>query len=374
MTAQWTRLLLVGSMALFLVLRETPAQTAVTGGQKVELTLAFSATADPTDRMLFLKPWAQRFPILSRGRLSIRFQEWTDPGTGSLFDLLATGKADIVWAPISTDPGRFPLLEVFELPFMAWPAEAGSQALMAFHRTRGAAAGPHPHVLLVHADAPAWLHAAGAPIRRVEDFAGRRIYAPTRAMRGFVEGLGGTAATSPKNVGAALAHGQLDGALMSFKSATATGVVQASRFHVQPGPLAGDDPDRAPGLFTIVYVLAMSAQVYAALPDDLRRLLDTNASQAFAEQAGRTWDSVDYLDERNARGEGHVFYSLAGRELQAWAQAGRQVADRWVEAITRRGHDGRALLREARELLARHAVVLGERREARTKPGRGKGG
>jgi TRAP-type C4-dicarboxylate transport system substrate-binding protein len=245
---------------------------------------------------------------------------------------------------------------------------------MAFHGARKAAADSRLHVLLVHADAPAWLHAGGAPMRRVEDFAGRRIYAPTRAMRGFVEGLGGIAATSPKNVGAALARGLLDGALMPFKSATPAGVVEATRFHVQAGPFSGDDRNPAPGLFTIVHVLAMSAQVYAALPDDLRRLLDTNANQAFAEQAGRTWDSVDYLDERRARSEGHVFYSLAGRELQAWAQAGRRVADRWVQAMTRRGQDGPALLREARELLARYVVVLGERREARTKPGRGKGG
>ncbi|MFQ5774395.1 MAG: hypothetical protein ACE5GS_07770 [Kiloniellaceae bacterium] len=354
----------------------TAAPAATRGAaQEVRLTLAHPAAETSHAHMRFLKPWAQRLPILSGGRLRVAIE----PGAGPVADLaarLAAGGIDLAWLPAAAVLGPGARVEAFELPFMAWPAEAASQAAMAFLDRNGAPKAADVRVILLHVGAPAVLHTRAPPVRRIEDLRGRRLYAPTRALRAFLREAGAepVGPAVGEDIAALLAQGRLDGAVMSFAEAAPAGVIDAARFHTLAGRPPGGATARRPELGAVVYALVANARRYDALPEDLRRVMADSAGAALAEATGRSWDKFDQLNRRNARTSGHVFYRLPAAERRRWRQAGAAVIREWIAAADATGLDGAALVREARELIARYHALMDDRIEARTRPGRGKGG
>jgi TRAP-type C4-dicarboxylate transport system substrate-binding protein len=350
---------------------------AAVAAETVQLTLAHEAGTRAKAHTLFLKPWAQRLSFASAGRLDVKIEATDGAARGSsLFQRLAAGEIDLIWAPIGELTVGFADIEVFELPFMAWPAEATSQAALAFQRVQGEALRPEIEVLFLHTDAPVWLHMARRPARRPEDLKSRRLYAPTRTLRALIAQAGGEAVQpeDPAALAPMLRRGELDGAILSFAAAATLGIVEATRYHTQLDRPPAPSRARRPGLATQVHVLAVNALRYRDLPEDARRLLVESAGQALAVSAGRTWDSLDRLIRRTARTEGHVFYQATDTELQDWHEAARTVLEAWTAAAVARGRDGKALFRQARALIARYYVLMAEEDEARTRPTRDKGG
>jgi TRAP-type C4-dicarboxylate transport system substrate-binding protein len=83
----------------------------------------------------FLAPWAQKVMAESNGRIKIDiFPAMQLGGTPpQLFDQARDGVADLVWTLPGNTPGRFPAIEVFELPFVPHrKAIVNSKALQEF--------------------------------------------------------------------------------------------------------------------------------------------------------------------------------------------------------------------------------------------------
>jgi len=77
-----------------------------------------------------LIPWAEKVTADSGGKLKVEvFSAMALGGTPpQLIDQARDGVVDIVWTLPGYTPGRFPSVEVFELPFMMTDAEAASRA------------------------------------------------------------------------------------------------------------------------------------------------------------------------------------------------------------------------------------------------------
>jgi TRAP-type C4-dicarboxylate transport system substrate-binding protein len=87
----------------------------------------------------FLTPWAKSVEKDSNGRIRIElYPSMQLGGTASqLYDQAVNGTADIVWTLPGMTPGRFPRIEVFELPFVAnQRAIANARAVQQFYETR----------------------------------------------------------------------------------------------------------------------------------------------------------------------------------------------------------------------------------------------
>lgn len=350
--------------------------TVTAAAGELRLTLAYGGLAGPLPHDLFLKPWTQRLAILSTGRLRVELRAPgpEDRTPGRLFERLRAGEVDLVWAPIAGRPEAFPELSVFELPFMAWPAEAVSQASLSFARAK--ARSSEIQVLLVHADAPAWLHMRGAPVRDLAGLKDQRIYAPTAALGAFLEAAGAEAVAlaDPGRAAGLLERGALDGALLSFAAAAPAGILDLARYHTRLDRPPDDLRPRLPGLGARLYVLAMTTARFERLPQELRALLLESSGLALAESTGRTWDSLDRLARREATAAGRVFHQLGEGEHRRWQRAARPVTEAWLAEAAARGRDGAALLKSARALAARYYVEMAETLAARTRPKRDKGG
>ena len=117
----------------------TLAATAV--AQEVTLKVHHFLPAGSYANTQFIQPWCDRIAKESNNRIKCQIYPSMQLGgtPPQLFDQVKDGVADVVWTLPGYTPGRFPLSEVFELPFMMVDAEATSKALWDYNTQQAAA-------------------------------------------------------------------------------------------------------------------------------------------------------------------------------------------------------------------------------------------
>jgi TRAP-type C4-dicarboxylate transport system substrate-binding protein len=298
----------------------------------------------------FLTPWAKSVEKDSGGRIRIDlFPSMQLGGTASqLYDQAVNGTADIVWTLPGMTPGRFPRIEVFELPFVAnQRALANTRAVQQLYETRLRDEFREVQPICLWAHDRGVLH-TNKPINRLEDMKGLKLRAPTRLANEALKALGANGISLPvPQIPDALAQKVIDGCLVPWEVVPAIKLQERVKFHTE---IAG-----SPTLYTATFILAMNKARYDALPPDLKKVIDRNSGQSAAQLAARMWDDLAPVVEDTARKQGNTIKELDRPEIDRWVKATQPVVDAWVKESKQRKFDGGALLAEAKALLAKFA-------------------
>lgn len=331
----------LAGLSLFLAL---PA-----AAQEVRLALHHFLPATSTTHAGFLAPWAERVAAASGGRIAIDIYPamqlgGTAPG---LYDQVREGVVDLAWTLPGYTPGRFPVMEVFELPFVAASAEATSQAAQAFYERHADEVFADVHVLLVHTHAPGTFHIRGHAVTALDDLAGLQVRAPSRVSNRALAALGATPVGMPvPEVPQALSRGVIDAALLPWEVALSLRIHELADHHTE---IVADR-----GLYTAVFLLAMNLDAYQAMPPDLRAILDGQSGLPLAADIGRLWDDAEKAGRDAAVAAGNTIDRIAEPEVARWRQATEGVVADWIAEMAPLGIDGQALLEEARALIAQY--------------------
>jgi len=305
-----------------------------------------------TTHAKMIVPWCAKVEAESRGRLKCQiFPSMQLGGTApQLYDQVRDGVADIVWTLPGYNAGRFPSMEVFELPFMISDAQSASRAAWQFYDKHGRNEFREVKPLAVHVHDAGYLHTRERPVRVLEDFRGMKLRAPTRQTNKLLAALGATPVSMPVTALAdAMSKGVLDGAMVPWEVVPAVKVQEVARFHTETDP-------NLPALYTAVFLFAMNPRTYAGLPDDLKVIIDRNSGLELSSQVGRLWDEQKASARKLATDRGNTVIVVPAAELARWQRAAQPVATEWVSDMKRRQIDGDALLADARALLARSAA------------------
>jgi TRAP-type transport system periplasmic protein len=295
-----------------------------------------------------LRPWATEIEAASGGRLKIEFYDAMVLGgkPADLFDQAKDGVVDMIQVLPGYTPGRFPRTETFELPFLMKDPTAASRALMQMI-TEDFAANEYAdvHVLGAWVHGPGVLH-ANKPVTKLEDMNGLQVRAPTRLAGELLTTLGATAVGLPlPAVPENLTKGVINGALIPWDVTPSIKLVELVKYHTElEGPEA---------IYTATLILVMNKDSYAALPDDLRAILDAKSGDWFAEFAGRTEHSIDPVIRAEAVQLGNSVVTLDAAETARWKAAAEPVRAAWIAEMTEKGIDGAALIARAEELMAK---------------------
>ncbi|TSE34963.1 Solute-binding protein [Tepidimonas charontis] len=89
--------------------------------QQLTLRVHHFLPAQASIPRLVIEPWAKKIEADSGGRIRVQvFPAMQLGGTPpQLYDQVKDGVVDVVWTVLGHTPGRFPKMEVFELPFIA---------------------------------------------------------------------------------------------------------------------------------------------------------------------------------------------------------------------------------------------------------------
>ena len=297
-----------------------------------------------------LDVWADRVEADSDGRIEIkRFPSMQLGGKPpELFDQVVDGVADIVWTLPGYTPGRFPRVEVFELPFVMNDAETTSRAYWTLaEETMLEEDFRDVHVLGLWVHGPGVIHSK-VPVSAVDDLDGIKLRAPTRLTNQMFAALGATSIGMPvPAVPEALSRGVIDATVIPWEVTGALKVAELVEHHTTFGDAS---------LYTAAFLFAMNRDVYASLPDDLKAVIDANSGLEFSAFAGRTMQEDDAPARQAAIDAGNTVIDLTPEQVEEWRTASQGTIDTWVAEADRKGLDGTALLARARELIGADAA------------------
>ncbi|MBK6293251.1 MAG: TRAP transporter substrate-binding protein [Rhodoferax sp.] len=320
--------------------------------QEVVLKVAHFLPPGSTAHAKFITPWCDKIAKESAGKLKCQLYPAMQLGgtPPQLIDQVRDGIADIVWTLPGYSAGRFPAIEVFELPFMTKTAEGASRAIWEYAATNKLAQTEFKdvHPILFHVHDEGHLHLVKGPIKSMADFKGLKLRAPTRQTNKFLAALGATPVGMPvPQVSDALSKGVIDGAMLPWEVVPAVKVQELVKYHSE-----GDPKSRA--LYTTAFIFAMNKARYDSLAPELKKVIDANGGAETSAWVGKVWDQSAVGARKLAADRGNQFNTVGADELKKWEQIGQTVVDSWVSEVSAKGHDGKALLNSARALIQKH--------------------
>ncbi|MGJ5619602.1 TRAP transporter substrate-binding protein [Sulfitobacter sp. MF3-043] len=295
-----------------------------------------------------IQPWIEKVETESGGRIKIEhFPSMQLGGTPpELYDQAADGVADIIWTVIGYTPGRFPKTEAFELPFMVGGSTGSSKAFHEYVLANGMDEFSDTHPIVFHTHGSGWIHST-KNVTTLEDVAGQKLRGPTRVTAQLLDKLGATPVGMPvPAVPEAMSKGVIDGAIIPWEVTLPLKMSELAKFH--SGFVS------KPGLYTATFVMTMNKDSYAALPDDLKAVIDANSGPEVSALFGAAMDAADVIGRKVATDAGNAITELDS-EKDRWMAVGAQVTADWIAEMDAQGLDGAALVQSATDFIATNA-------------------
>lgn len=318
--------------------------------QVVTLKVHHFLPANSGAQTKFIKPWCDKIAAESNNLLKCQIYPSMQLGgtPPQLVEQVKDGTVDVIWTLPGYSAGRYPRIEVFELPFMMQNAEATSKALWDYMQAEAPAEFKDMHPLAFHVHGDGVFHIKNKPITTKADFAGLKLRAPTRQTNAFLASLGATPVAMPvPAVSESLAKGVIDGAVLPYEVMPSVKVQELVKFHSETDPAS-------PAFYTATFVFAMNNDKYASLPANLKKVIDDNSGRQLSGLIGKTFSEIDIENKKlTVKNMTNV---IPKSELATWQSAADSVKAKWISDIAAKGADGQKLYDAARAAIARASV------------------
>jgi TRAP-type transport system periplasmic protein len=296
------------------------------------------------------KPWMEKVEKDSGGR--IKFEAYPAMQLGGtpvqLYDQARDGVVDVTWTLPGSTAGRFPRIEVFELPFIMNNAEATSKAYWEYFQTQCPDEFKETQVLALHVHGPGMFHSASKPINGVADLKGMKVRGPTRQITKLLGALGATPVGMPlPQIPDALSKGTIEACAIPWEVVPSVKVHELTKFH-------SEFPANSPALYTTTFVMAMNKAKYDGLAPELKKVIDANSGLATSAWLGKTQQGNDPNGRKSATDRGNTIHTFSAAETAEFVKLSSKVDDEWVADMDKRGFKGAALLESAKGLIAKH--------------------
>jgi TRAP-type C4-dicarboxylate transport system substrate-binding protein len=326
--------------------------SSLAGLAQQSVTLKFHTFMAPQSNVWLTmhKPWMEKVEKESGGR--IKFEAYPAMQLGGtpvqLYDQAKDGVVDVVWTLPANTAGRFPRIEVFELPFIMTNAEATSKAYWEYHESMAKEEFSDTQVLALHVHGPGMFHTKDKLIKHPDDLKGMKLRGPTRQITKMLGHLGAIPVGMPlPQIPDALSKGTIDGCVIPWEVVPSVKVHELTKFHSEFDPAGG-------ALYTTTFVMAMNKARYSSLAPDLKKIIDANSGLATSAWLGKVQQGNDPIGRKAAEATKATIYTIPSADAQEFKRKARLVEVEWVEDMNKRGFDGRKLLDTAKSLIEKH--------------------
>ena len=283
-----------------------------------------------------LAAWGEELKEKSHGRLELDIYP-----AGKLapppkqYDLAASGKADISLALHGYTPGKFPLTEVAQLPFVVEEGAASSAKLTELAPKYLAKEHPGVKILFLLSSPPLKIHLAHKRIDSINDFKGLRLRFSGAPVGEAVKTLGGIPIEmAPGRVAEAMKTGELDGAIFPYEAVKAFHIDEVSKYSVEPGFNA------------VTFFLAMNRKSYDRLPKDLQKLIDDTTGPEAARRFGAQLDEQEDVGRKDMIAHGVEIIHLTNAALSRIGVATVRSTTQALTDLEKRGYPANTLYLE----------------------------
>lgn len=337
---------------IFIALSLGTAAAWNAAAQEIVLKLHHFLPPTSNGHTRFIQPWTEKVTKESGGR--IKFQIYPAMQLGGslqqLYDQVKDGIVDIGWTLPGATAGRFPRMEVFELPFMMTSAEATSRAAWEYAVRHAPDEFGDVKLLAAFVHSPGYFFLNKRPIKTAADLRGLKLRAPTRQTTKLLAALGATPVGMPvTQVPEALSKSVIDGTIMPYE------IVPTLKVHELTKYVTETDA-RFTALYTAGFVFVMNVKKYKSLPAELRHIIDVNSGRELSAWiATQVWGEPDKEAKEIVKRRGNAINVIDQAQLGEWKKLTDSLDEAWVAEIKGRGYEGENLLKAARGLIEQYS-------------------
>lgn len=334
-------ILLILVLALSMVITGCSSDSNSTGGQEqgqaqtVELKLAhFFPATHPAETDL-VQPWAKAIEEATHGQVKIT----SYPGSTLLkpeatYDGVVNGVADIGLSCYAYTRGRFPVLEVFELPGVTYKnSKVASKVAWEGIKQLNPEEIQDTKLMMVLTTGPGDLFTK-KPVKSLEDLKGMTIRATGLSAK-TLEVLGAApVAMAQSEAYEAISKGVVQGnlgpqeVLQGWKNAEVTDYLTITPF-----------------LYNTVFFITMNMDVWNSLSPEVQQTIEDINEKFFAEVAMGLWDKQNEEALKYAVDEtGMEVITLSDEEQNRWIELVEPIQDEFVASLDEKGLNGRETL------------------------------
>lgn len=226
-----------------------------------------------------------------------------------VYDGVVQGISDMGNSCFAYTRGRFPVMEVVDLP-MGYPSgKVATCVANAFAKTVNPKELQDVKVLYVHAHGPGLLHTK-KPVRTLEDLKGMKIRATGLSAK-VVEALGAVPVAMPQgDTYESLQKGVVEGTF---------GPIEVLKGWKQ-GEVIDYTTDCSSIGYTTAMFVVMNKDKWNALPDDVKKVMEETAEEWVAVH-GKAWDAADKEGRKFTLSLDNEIITLSDEENAKWRKA-----------------------------------------------------
>ncbi len=313
-------------------------------GQIKPIELSYSNFFPPTHRhAIDSVQWAKEIEKRTNGRVKITVHlGGTLTPADKCYDGVVRGISDIGFSVFAYTRGRFPLLEVVDLPLGSRSGYVSTKLINEFYKKFKPKELDDVKVMYLHGHGPAIFHTK-KPVYKLEDLKGMKIRCTGLATK-IVKALGGTPVAVPMpETYDSLSRGIVDGTLNPQEA------LQGFKFgEVVKYTTESYGSSNSSGFFIV-----MNKEKWNSLPSDIQGIIE-KINEEWIEKTGKAWDELDKAGREFTLKLGNKIISLSKEENERWAKAVKPLLDDYVKSMKEKGLPGEEALKFCLEWLAKN--------------------
>jgi TRAP-type C4-dicarboxylate transport system substrate-binding protein len=245
------------------------------------------------------------------------------------YDMARDGIADVTYINPGYQPGRFPIIDAGNLPFMMSNGKTGSEALDEWYRKYAAQEMKDVHFCLafIH-DYGSW-HSKTRKIVVPADVKGEKVRPAQAMIATLVTQLGGVnVQSSAPEIRDLIEKGVADAGTFPWGSTYLFGLDKVTKYHM-------DVP-----LYVTVFAWVMNKGVYDGMSPMQKKAIDDHCSTEWAGKVAGPWAAFERAGVAKLKADpAHEVYTLNAEQLAEWKKAAEPVVKVWGDNVRKVGVD-----------------------------------
>lgn len=286
-------------------------------------------------------PWFKEVKELTDGRVDIEFTASSLGPIPRQYEIVGAGIVDLSFGSEALTPGRFPLSEIVELPFLGNSTYANSVAYWRVFEAHFAKTNPYPQVkLLGLATLPSYnIYTIKKPVRTVADLQGMKIRATGTTMTDTLAALGAEAVpTNITELHDVLSKGIVDGMLGNDDQVRSFGVAKYFDYKTEiPG-----------GITTISTFFCINKDKWAQISQEDQTAIQATVGERHAEDIGRAMDKSVAIGQAQLKDAGTKVIVADQTFIDELRGRTEFLEERWLKKAAKLNVDGEQALTDLR--------------------------
>ncbi len=292
-------------------------------------------------------PWAKELEKRTGGRVKVKIFPSEQLGSQfEMYDVLLSGTADITLINPSVGKGRFPLDEIFHLPFFI-PGDTGDPVgapirTVLYEKYISPIHFKDVKLLWTGRFGMNVIQTTKKPIRTMEDIKGMVIGVPGgRNLTKLIQAVGASPESSPvPEMYTNLERGVIDGQAIPIEAMLAFKLNEVVKYVTQVNAEGSS------------FLIAMNDKTWNSLPPDIQKIIEDMRPWVEGIQA-KAWAGATGYAEMVAKKSGIELIPLSPEERARWVEIAKPIDAEWVKEMDAKGFPASEMYQLAEQMMSK---------------------